>query len=168
MFLCLPPLGRRLRALMLIGATLGSGCTAGVVSLRPDGSPGPEPCPAKALETMRILRLRPGEDVGTVEIDANQSWTSPISVNDGPIESVLRDGLGYLDGGTRLYGKVWTSGPMVVIRYYEARPPDGDTIHFCAVARLSKGQMRKLPGSRPGNALLEFSSAALHIVDSFR
>ncbi|MFL5358620.1 hypothetical protein [Archangium sp.] len=39
-----------------------------------------------------------------------------------------RDELGFLDAGTRLYGQIWTGGPNVVIRYYEARPPDADPI----------------------------------------
>ena len=159
---------RRVLSLTFILLVVSSaGCAPGVVSLRPDGSTGPERCPEKALEAMRILRLRP-VDAGTVEIDANQNNTSPISINDGPIESFLISELGLLDITTRLYGRVWTSGPNVVIRYYEARPPEGDPIPICAVARLSKGQMRKLPGSRPGNAVLEFSTAGVYIVDSFR
>ena len=87
-----------------------------MVSLRPDGSPGPQKCPEKALETMRIL---------------------------------------------------WTGGPNVVIRYYEAHPVDGERVKICAVARLAKGNMRKLPGSKPGNALLEFSRTRIFLVDEF-
>lgn len=146
---------------------LGLGCTASGVSLRPDGSPGPEECTEKALETMKILRLRPG-DSSTVEIDANQTGQSPITVNDGPVESLLTDHLGYLDPVTRLYGRIWTSGPNVVIRYYQARPPDGETISICAVARLGRGGLLKKPGARPGSAVLEFSRAGVYIVDSFR
>ena len=65
-------------------------------------------------------------------------------------------------------GRVWTGGPQVVIRYYEAQPPDGDKVPICAVARASKGQLRKLPGSKPGTALLEFSGAGVYIVDEYR
>ncbi|WP_343073407.1 hypothetical protein [Pyxidicoccus fallax] len=116
---------------------------------------------------MRILRLRPG-DSSSVEIDANQNGYSSITVNDGPVESILQGHLGYLDPTTRLYGQIWTGGPNVVIRYYEARPPDGDPIPICAVARLGRGGLLKKPGSPPGSAVLEFSGAGVYIVDAFR
>jgi hypothetical protein len=67
-----------------------------------------------------------------------------------------------------LYGQVWTGGPQVVIRYYEAHPPDGDKIPICAVARLGEDQMRKLPESKPGTAIIESSIAAAFVVDAFR
>jgi hypothetical protein len=148
---------------------MGPGCTTtrGNVALRGDGSPGPEECPEEALKTMRILRLRVG-DGSNVELDINQDDVSPITLYDGPIESVLNASLGPLESPTRLYGRVWTGGPQVVIRYYEAEPPDGDKILICAVARLSKGQLRKRPDSKPGTAILEFSTAGVDIVSSFR
>jgi hypothetical protein len=152
---------------LLIVPGLSLGCAGAGVPLRPDGSPGPQDCPQKALEAMRILRLRPG-DASSAEIDANQSSQDSITVNDGPVESVLAEYLGYLPPATRLYGQIWTGGPNVVIRYYEARPPDGDPIPFCAVARLGHGGLRKRPGPRPGSAVLEFSQTGIYIVDAFR
>jgi hypothetical protein len=151
----------------LIALGLGAGCASSGVSIRPDGGPGPQDCPEKALETMRILRLRPGDST-KAEIGANQSAADFVIVNDGPVESVLADYLGYLPPTTRLYGQIWTGGPNVVIRYYEARPPDGDPIPLCAVARLSGGGLRKRPGPRPGSAVLEVSRVSVHIVDAFR
>ncbi len=147
-----------------------AGCPAtvsGGVALRPDGSPGPEPCPEEALKAMRYLRLRVSDEAW-VELDANQDDTSPITLYDGPIESVLTEDLGTLEPPTRLYGRVWTGGPQVIIRYYEAQPPDGDRVPVCAVARLSKGQLRKRPESKPGTAILDFSRAGAAIVDEFR
>jgi hypothetical protein len=152
---------------LVIVSCLGLGCTAAGVSTRPDGSPGPQECSEKALEVMKILQLRPG-DSSTVEIDANQSSQSPIFVNDGPVESFLTEDLGPLSPVTRLYGQVWTGGPNVVIRYYQARQPDGEAIPICAVARLGRGGLLKKPGPRPGSAVLEFSRAGVYIVDSFR
>ncbi len=143
-----------------------SGCASAGVFLRADGSPGPEKCSEEALKTMRILRMRVG-DAADVELDANQIDMSPITLYDGPVESFLDGSLGMLDPATRLYGRVWTSGPLVVVRYYEAKPPDGDTVPICAVARLGE-QFRKRPESKPGTAILEFSSAAVFVVDSFR
>ena len=65
-------------------------------------------------------------------------------------------------------GQVWTSGPQVVIRYYEAQAPDGDKVPICAVARLGDDQMQKRPESKPGTAILDGSVAAAFIVDAFR
>ncbi len=145
-----------------------SGCAKpGGVPLRPDGSPGPQECPAKALDAMRILGLHVG-DGSSVELDVNQTETTPITLYDGPVESMLNSSLGPLPGVTRLYGWVWTGGPQVVVRYYEAHPPDGEPIPICAVARLANGQMKKKPESTPGTALMEFSSAGVFIVNSFR
>ncbi len=156
---------RLLTTVVLLLATLG--CPSAGVSLRADGSPGPEKCPEEALKTMRILRMHVS-DATDVELDANQIDASPITLYDGPVESVLDGSLGTLDPMTRLYGRVWTSGPLVVIRYYEAKPPDGDTVPICAVARMGDGQLRKRPESKPGTAIVEFSSAAVFVVDSFR
>ena len=145
-----------------------SGCTTtGGVSLRPDGTPGPEECPAEAKRVMEALRLRVG-DAAWVELDANQISSKRITLYDGPIESILDEGLGTLEGTTRLYGRVWTAGPQVVIRWYEAHPPNRGKLPICAVARLSYDQMRKLPESKPGMAILEGSVAAAYVVDAFR
>src|SRR5436190_22757738 len=108
--------------LLLVGCATVSP-VPGMVGLKPDGSPASEPCPRKALETMAILRLHPGDSAWMI-VDMNKKGQMEITVNDGPIESALDEHLGnsILDAGTRLYGKVWTSGPDVVIRYYEAHP----------------------------------------------
>jgi hypothetical protein len=116
---------------------------------------------------MRILGLSVG-DGAAVELDVNQMETSPITLYDGPLESMLNSNLGPLGGVTRLYGQVWTGGPQVVIRYYEAHPPDEEPIPICAVARLAAGQLKKKPESKPGTAILEFSSAGVFIVNAFR
>ncbi len=155
-----------LSALILL-ACLGLGCAGPGVSLRADGSPGPQACAPKALEAMRILRLRPGDSASFV-IDANQSSQSPVSLTDGPVESYLLEELGYLSPLTRLYGQIWTGGPNVIIRYYEARPLDAEPIPICAVARLGRGGLQKKPESPPGVALIDDSRAAVFIVDGFR
>lgn len=146
---------------------LTSCMTPGSVGLRPDGSPGPEPCPAKALEVMQILGLEAGMGAWA-RVDRNQVDASPIRVYDGPIEGMLIEDLGPLPTGTLLYGKVWTGGPQVVIRYYEAKPEDRPALPICSVARLAGGQLRKLPGSLPGMAILEGSDTFVDAVDAFR
>ncbi|WP_309896369.1 serine/threonine protein kinase [Archangium sp.] len=146
-----------------------SGCitTSGGVVLRPDGTPGPQECPEESKKAMRYMKLRVG-DSAWVELDANQIKSRPITIYDGPIESILKEGLGTLEATTRLYGQVWTGGPQVVIRYYEAHPPESEKVPICAVARLSENQLRKLPESKPGMAILEFSMAGADIVEAFR
>jgi hypothetical protein len=150
---------------------LSSGCPRagpGGVALRPDGTPGPEKCPEKALEAMEYLKLFVGTS-GWVQLDANQSRARTITLYDGPIESVIDGNLGLLDAPTRLYGQVWTGGPQPVIRYYAAKPMGGGRpIPICAVARLGFGQLRKRPESMPGTAILDSSSAGVYIVDEFR
>lgn len=157
---------------LLCSATLlvmSSNCTTPAgVSLRPDGTPGPEKCPEKAREAMSYLRMFVGE-AAVVELDANQSLARSITLYDGPIETVLEEDLGLLEAPARLYGRVWTGGPQVVIRYYEAQPvKGGNKIPICAVARLGMGQLRKHPESKPGTAILDHSRAGVFIVDEFR
>jgi hypothetical protein len=118
---------------------------------------------------MDLIRLHPG-DSAWIDVDLNQREQHNIMVNDGPIEGQLQEPLGcILDTTTRLYGKVWTSGPNVVIRYYEAGPTDlGKVVPICAEARLDAGELKKKPGPAPGSAILEFSTARLFIVGGFR
>jgi hypothetical protein len=152
-------------ALLMMSA--GCATTPGAVSLRPDGTPGPEECPEEARKAMNYLRMFVGE-AALVQIDANQS-ASPITLYDGPIESMLQDDLGLLDAPSRLYGKVWTHGSQAVIRYYEGQPLNGgNKIPLCAVARLGLGQLRKRPDSLPGTAVLDSTRAGVFIVDAFR
>jgi hypothetical protein len=148
-------------------ATSVSCQTTGGVSLRPDGSPGPEECPEEALKTMRILRMHVG-DSADVELDANQIDARPITLYDGPVESLLEGALGTLDANTRLYGRVWTGGPQVVVRWYQAHPVDGDPVPICAVARFGGNELRKRPDSKPGTAILGYSGASAFVVNSFR
>ncbi len=161
------PLNRAFLLPSVVLLLVASGCPPAGVPLRADGSPGPQKCPEEALKAMKLLQMRVGDAAG-VELDANQIDATPITLYDGPVESFLDDSLGALDPGSRLYGQVWTGGPQVVVRYYEARPPGGDIVPICAVARLGGGQMRKRPESKPGTAILEFSRAGVYVVDGFR
>jgi hypothetical protein len=161
---------RKIEALLLSSIVLvsaSSGCAMPGVWLRPDGSPGPQECPAEWKTEMRYMNLHVG-DSAHVDIDANQSGSRRLILYDGPIESVLDGDFGPLMEVSRLYGHVWTSGPQVVIRYYEAQHARGEKIPFCAVARLDGDEARKLPESKPGIAILGISTAEVVLVDSFR
>jgi hypothetical protein len=136
------------------------------VPLRSDGTPGPEVCPENAKEVMRALRLRPG-DTARVEVDANQFDVEPLTLLDGPIESIMLEPMGQLEGAARLYGWVWTSGPRVVIRYYRAQMAGGETISICAVARQGAGQLESKPGRFPKSAEIPYSTALAFIVEDF-
>ena len=105
-----------------------------------------------------------------MNVDQNKRGQKNFTINDGPIESALEEQVEdtMLEGGTLLYGTVWTSGPDVVIRYYEARPLGGEVIPICGVARLSGGELKKRPGPAPGSAVLPYPTARFVIVDGFR
>jgi len=137
------------------------------VPLLPNGLPAPEPCPANARTFMNVLQLKTG-DTARIELDVNQYEREPLTVQDGPIESLMLEKMGSLGGATHLYGRIWTHGPRVVIRYYRAqRARGGDPIPICAVARAGGGQLEGRPGKYPGSTELPYSSALAHVVQDF-
>ncbi len=149
---------------VLLGAIASAGCPG--VAIRPDGSPGDEKCPAGAREAMEAFNLTPGASV-SIWVDAARTEEGPLIVYDGPIESVTWLNMRALPGDTRLYGRAWTGGPLVVIRYYSARLPDGKVIPFCAVAAENGPGLPKSSG-RPGSATLPSSVAGVYITGQFK
>ena len=148
----------------LLGIAIGVACVN--VPLQPDGSPAEEECPKGAIEAMKALRFRPG-DGPLVYIDAARKDDGPLIVYDGPVESLTLNNTGLLPESTRLYGRIWTSGPRVVIRYYSARLPDGKVIPFCAaVGHDGRHGLPKFSG-RPGSAALEDSTVFVHATGRF-
>ncbi len=155
------------RAALLV-VCWGCATTPGDVALRVDGTPGPEPCPEKAKEVMGYLRMFVGESAW-VQLDANQTLATPVTLYDGPIESIIDEDIGLLEAPARLYGRVWTGGPQPTIRYYEAQSmKGGNKVPICAVARMGFGQLRKRPESKPGTAIINIDRAGVYIVDEFR
>ncbi|HVE85750.1 MAG TPA: hypothetical protein VND93_23005 [Myxococcales bacterium] len=115
---------------------------------------------------MAALDLDPGRGF-TVDVDVSRKYTFPLIVYDGPVESEVGLPEEKLPGGTRLQGRIWTSGPRVEIRYYSARLPDGKVIPFCAWAADDDGHgLPKSPG-RPGSAALQYSGARVYITGQF-
>ena len=116
---------------------------------------------------MHALNLRVG-DSAEVYMDVNQTGYRPIILHDGPIVSVLLESLGALPKASRLYGRAWTSGPQVVVRYYEVQPPNGTKVPICAVARFADDEMWRSPESQPGTAILRAPYELAFIVNEFR
>jgi hypothetical protein len=137
------------------------------VPLRSDGTPGPERCPQHALEVMEAMELRPGLSSAPVELDANQFEREPLTLTAGPIESIMMGTMGRLGAATRLYGRVWTSGPRAVIRYYRAQRAGGNPLPICAVARLGSGELEGKPGKFPNSTEIQYSSAQVFVVQDF-
>jgi hypothetical protein len=99
-------------------------------------------------------------------VDATRTDSGPLVIYDGPVVSETWVNMEELPGDTRLYGRVWTSGPRVVIRYYSARLPDGKVIPFCGVAAENGHGLPKGPG-RPGSAALKSAFAWVYVVGRF-
>ena len=116
---------------------------------------------------MRYLRLHVG-DSALVDLDANQIGAGVSRSTTGPLRASCERTLARWRRRLAYTGRSGRRGPQVVIRYYEAHPMDGDKVPICAVARLSDDQMRKLPESKPGTAILDGSVAAAYVVDAFR
>jgi hypothetical protein len=117
---------------------------------------------------MSLMGLRSG-DFTVVVIDANKEGQMPTLLTEGPVEGSLEYALGPMPAGTRLYGRIWTSGPEVAIRYYQARYPDGGrSIPFCGVVREPQGGLVKRPDSPPGTAVIDDDYARVWVVDAFR
>ena len=115
---------------------------------------------------MEAFDLAPGDSV-SMDVEVNRTDPGPLIVYDGPVESRTWGPMESLPARTRLYGRVWTGGPRVVIRYYSARLPDGKVIPFCAVAADNGPGLPKSPG-RPGSAALPSSAASVYITGQFR
>ena len=159
------------RSLLALLATtcMGGGCAgtdSATVPLLPNGSPAPRPCPPGAIEAMRKLEIAEG-DVSFAVADATEYRQIPARLMDGPVVGYSTREVGLLPERTRLYGRVWTAGPEVVIRYHEVGLPDGRRFPICAVAMESFGGLEKLPGSAPGVAVVQDSRIALRFVDVY-
>ncbi|AFE09907.1 serine/threonine protein kinase [Corallococcus coralloides DSM 2259] len=81
-------------------------------------------------------------------------------LGDGNLESEIRETIGRLPEGSRLYGRVWTEGATVVGRYTRARLPNGAEHEVCVSLSLNGG-LDKLPGSKPGAALVRPTDGAI-------
>jgi hypothetical protein len=116
---------------------------------------------------MLALELKPGQSAAPVELDANQIEREPLTLLPGPIESMMMGTMGRLGVTTRLYGRVWTSGPRAVIRYYHEQRGGEPPLPICAVARLMGGELEGKPGKFPDSTELPYSDAVAFVVQDF-
>ena len=83
---------------------------------------------------------------------------------DGPVTGVVYGGNRGIPKGTVLYGRAWTGdGTFLLVRYTEARFPDGRTLPVC-LAIGKDGPQEAWPGSKPG-AVLYSRAAVAYVVD---
>ncbi|MGE6763256.1 serine/threonine protein kinase [Corallococcus interemptor] len=132
--------------------------------------PTQERCPTAALQSMRRIGLAEGMPIQVlVDVKQPEYVRSPDEcavagrvyrdnhcltlLGDGKIESEMTRAAGDLIEGTRLYGRLWTEGETVVGRYTRARLPNGEEHEVC-VSLSRNGGLDKLPGSKPGAALV--------------
>ena len=142
-------------------AATGVGCPA--AQLKPE----PGECPEGAQHAMlEELKLDPAQWHVTI-LDVHQPGGPHDRgiYQDGPIIGrVMQDESTdpALPGGTLLYGQLWT-GPgiqnrdgkeSVIGRYTQAVLPDGRKLPVCMVVGGGEGRWAKLPGSKPGAAVL--------------
>ncbi|RKG99518.1 serine/threonine protein kinase [Corallococcus carmarthensis] len=151
------PLARHVAA--LVCATAGLACPS--VPTRPDSG---VPCPEASTQAMfqRLKLRKPLKAVIDINQPGDQSQVGTYQA--GPVVGRI---VGYswadpaLPDGTLLYGRLWM-GPgiydhgeeAVIIRYTEARLPDGSTYPVCIVLGGGDGRVPKLPGSDSGSAVL--------------
>ncbi|MFP2909263.1 serine/threonine protein kinase [Pyxidicoccus sp. 3LFB2] len=126
--------------------------------------PERDTCPTAAVEAMKARYLADGSII-RINVDVNQpqgqgcirdeTGACAAVVGDGEIVSETREFLGRMPKGTRLSGRVWTSGKDVVGRYTWARPPGEEGFPVCfALGDPDDGGAEKQPGSKPGAVLL--------------
>ncbi|RKG62757.1 serine/threonine protein kinase [Corallococcus sp. AB011P] len=83
---------------------------------------------------------------------------------DGPVTGVVYGGTRGIPKGTVLYGRSWTGdGTFLLVRYTEARFPDGRTLPVC-LAIGKDGPQEAWPGSKPG-AVVYSRAGVAYVVD---
>jgi len=165
------PEALRSRPARLIAAALcavaGMGCPAAQVA------PAPADCPKEAWEAMfRVLDVGTGGGL-TVVVDINQPGDQRDlgTYADGPVVGRIIDADSEyndpaLPNGTLLYGRLWTGvgtyygQPSVMVRYSEAKLPDGRSFPVCIVLGGRDGRVPVRPESKEGAVVLPRANSA--------
>ncbi|HZI09228.1 MAG TPA: protein kinase [Myxococcus sp.] len=146
-----------IKAAGLVACIAASGCAS--TPVRPP--PSFEPCPPRALETMKALGIDVG-DALRVNLHMTAKDPSYITLQDGGWTSGrLVFDLGELPDNTVLTGRVVLSDP-VQIRFVQAQPRGQKPVPVCIVARKLSVQQDQGPAS-----VRVFSSVYADVVDRF-
>ncbi|WP_158502041.1 serine/threonine-protein kinase [Vitiosangium sp. GDMCC 1.1324] len=117
----------------LCTAAVGA-AAAGCPGAQVRDTPKPEACPAGALEAMRQLGIRTGDETGS-QFPGGEPPEGFPTVREGPgAQLVLGRHLGQLEAGTVLTGKFLFGKEYVYGRFTQARRPGGDTYPVCLEA----------------------------------
>ncbi|WP_375755622.1 serine/threonine protein kinase [Corallococcus exercitus] len=151
------PLSRHVAA--LVCATAGLACPS--VPMRPDSG---VLCPEASTQAM-FQRLKIRKELNAV-VDINQPGDQSQlgTYQEGPVVGRI---VAYawtdpaLPDGTLLYGRLWADPGVydqgkeaAIVRYTEARLPDGSSYPVCIVLGGPDGRVPKQPGSKTGSAVL--------------
>jgi eukaryotic-like serine/threonine-protein kinase len=101
--------------------------------------PGPEACPSGALEAMRSLDIRIGQEM-LAGFELKGGNVRALEVREGDTQMWIGQDLGRLEPGTRLQGRLLFSADTVYGRFTRAVAPDGRSYPVCV-------QMRPTPMS---------------------
>jgi serine/threonine-protein kinase len=153
-----------------VGA-LAAGCPGAQVR----ATPPPEACPPGALETMRRLGISTGDEARAKF--AGVVRPGFITVREGPGARLeLRGGMGQLEAGTVLTGRLLFGKERVYGRFTEAQRPGGETYRVClepwgysgregGVYRRERGLFRE-PNGGPDTAKV-LAGLDVHAVERF-
>ncbi len=111
----------------LCTATVGA-LAAGCPGAQVRATPPPEACPPGALETMQRLGISTGDEAGANFPGAR----TYVTVREGPGARLeLRGGMGQLEAGSVLTGRLLFGKERVYGRFTEAQRPTGETYRVC-------------------------------------
>jgi serine/threonine-protein kinase len=103
------------------------------------------------------------EDSFSVVVDERLPERPPARLEEGPIVSYVDLPYKQLPERSRLFGRVWTGGEMVTVRYDAIQFPGGSRMPFCAEVDDSGGQVKD-SASPPGVAIIHDNVASVRVV----
>ncbi|MGZ3459737.1 MAG: hypothetical protein ACXU86_14675, partial [Archangium sp.] len=154
----------------VIGTGLVCTTLSGCLSPQVRPTPQPEPCPARAVETMKKLGIDIEEfEPHTASFDLTSKFPSAIPVREGKTTLLLFGDWGKLPDGTLLSGRLIFGDGRVYGRLTEAKVPGGGTFKVCLEVgdvEGGRGAIRE-PDGGPESARI-FSTVNVRAVNSFK
>jgi serine/threonine-protein kinase len=125
--------------------------------------PSAEPCPPRAVETMKALGIDVGDTSDTITWHLTAKGASYITLHEGWTSVRTSEAMGELPSNTILSGRLILSNP-VQVRFVQAQPRGQQPVPVCMVAFNLKATPQ--PDKGP-TAIRVFSSADVRAVDHF-